>query len=139
MKFTRKYIVGIFAAMLSLALLASCSKDNNPAGTPAPSPSDTAPAAETPAQTPENEPEFGPDGRAFVGGALTERFTLKLVKPTQFNEAIFADYEGFFDEVGIDVEYIDALGQGVSLAQAVQTGIVDVFGSGHTNNIVLAR
>jgi ABC-type nitrate/sulfonate/bicarbonate transport system substrate-binding protein len=47
--------------------------------------------------------------------------------------------EGFFDGVGLDIEYIDSLPQNVSLAQAVQTGIVDVFGSGHTTNIVLAR
>jgi ABC-type nitrate/sulfonate/bicarbonate transport system substrate-binding protein len=84
-------------------------------------------------------PEAGPDGRSFVNGKLDKRFTLKLVRPTQFNEAIFADRRGFFDEVGIDVEYVGALPQGVSLAQAVQTGIVDMFGSGHTTNIVLAR
>ncbi|MDR1649331.1 MAG: ABC transporter substrate-binding protein, partial [Synergistaceae bacterium] len=84
-------------------------------------------------------PKAGPDGRSFVNGKLDKRFTLKLVKPIQYNEAIFADKQGFFDEVGIDVEYVGELPQGVSLAQAVQTGIVDVFGSGHTTNIALAR
>jgi ABC-type nitrate/sulfonate/bicarbonate transport system substrate-binding protein len=95
--------------------------------------------AATPASTPPTASEVGPDGRSFVNGKLNKRYTLKLVRPIQFNEAIFAEKQGFFDEVGIDVEYIGALPQGVSLAQAVQTGLVDVFGSGHTTNIALAR
>jgi ABC-type nitrate/sulfonate/bicarbonate transport system substrate-binding protein len=88
---------------------------------------------------PASEPEYGPDGIAFVDGKLTERFTLKLVRPTQFNDAIFAYEKGFYDEVGLDIEWLDVLPQNVSLAQAVQSGLVDVFGSGHTTNIVLAR
>jgi ABC-type nitrate/sulfonate/bicarbonate transport system substrate-binding protein len=91
------------------------------------------------AQTPATPTSVGPDGRSFVDGKLDKRYTLRLVRPTQFNEAIFADKQGFFDKVGIDVEYIGSLPQGVSLAQAVQTDIVDMFGSGHTTNIVLAR
>ncbi|MDR3277758.1 MAG: ABC transporter substrate-binding protein, partial [Oscillospiraceae bacterium] len=141
----KSILTTLLVILLAFSLLASCAKKTEtppaaspPAATTPPAP-EPSPDAEGDAPDPAPEPEYGPDGIAFADGKLTERFTLKIVKPTQFNEAIFADLEGFFDEVGIDVEYIGALPQNVSLAQAVQTGIVDVFGSGHTTNIVLAR
>ncbi len=151
----KKSIFTITAAMiLSVVLLTACDKTSDSPSAPTEAPASTdVPSGNTPTEAPGTsdgtpaeasgetaaEPEYGPDGIAFADGKLTERFTLKLVRPTQFNDAIFADLEGFYDEVGLDIEYIDSLPQNVSLAQAVQSGIVDVFGSGHTTNIVLAR
>jgi ABC-type nitrate/sulfonate/bicarbonate transport system substrate-binding protein len=132
------------ALVLVIGTLASCATTPaTPSTAPSAAPASEAPVAPAdpaaPAEPEAPAAEVGPDGRSFVDGKLNERYSLKLVTPTQFNEAIFADYEGFFDEVGIDVEFIGALPQNISLAQAVQTGIVDVFGSGHSTNIALAR
>jgi ABC-type nitrate/sulfonate/bicarbonate transport system substrate-binding protein len=150
----RSILAAILALTLLLALTASCGKSEPAATTPATPSVSASPEAtpSTPAQTTEPaeappeadtsaapEPEYGPDGIAFADGKLTERFTLTLVKPTQFNDAIFAYEKGFYDEVGLDIEFLGALPQNVSLAQATQTGIVDVFGAGHTTNIALAR
>lgn len=147
----KKQLSLIAAALATSFLLASCagsaasgtssaagsssgSASSDSASSASVSSSGSASSASAPDTT-----KAGPDGRTFIDGKLNKSYTLKLVKPTQFNEAIFADYEGFFKAVGLDVQYIGALPENISLAQAVATGMVDVFGSGHVTNIVNAR
>lgn len=134
----KKTLLHLSSTLLTLALLTSCGAEA-PSGEPAPSPSSGAPAAAGTSAPKTASAETGPDGRSFENYTLNKRYTLKVVKPTQYNEIIFADKQGFLNEVGLDVEYIGALPQNVSLAQAVSTGLVDVFGSGHATTIVNAR
>lgn len=135
----KKAISLALSALLSIAILAGCgasSRSANGSGSAA----STSAGAAAPASSQEaSKAAAGPDGRSFENGKLNNRYTIKVVKPTQYNEIIFADKEGFLDQVGLDIEYIGSLPQNVSLAQAVTTGLVDVFGSGHTTTIVNAR
>lgn len=139
----KKTLINALSLLLTIIVLTACGADS---ASKEPSPSTPAPATVAPtgtdaaSQSPKPESaEVGPDGRSFENFTLNERYTLRVVRPTQYNEIIFADRQGFLDEVGLDVEYIGALPQNVSLAQAVSTGLVDVFGSGHTTTIVNAR
>jgi len=75
----------------------------------------------------------------FVNGKLTKPFHLKVATPTDFNEFIIADKQGFFKEVGIIPEYTGVLPANVSLAQSVIKGDNDLFASGHVTTIASAR
>jgi ABC-type nitrate/sulfonate/bicarbonate transport system substrate-binding protein len=75
----------------------------------------------------------------FENGKLTKPFHLKIVTPTDFNEAIIAYKKGFFKEVGIIPEFTGVLPANVSLAQSVIKGDNDLFGSGHVTTIAQAR
>ena len=66
-------------------------------------------------------------------------FTLRAVTQTTFSETIVADELGFFADEGIQIEYIGALGQGVTQYQALEQGDIDVFTQGHLTDVGLAR
>jgi ABC-type nitrate/sulfonate/bicarbonate transport system substrate-binding protein len=68
-----------------------------------------------------------------------EKFKLRAVTQTTFSEFIIADRLGFFADEGIEIEYVGALGQGVSQNQAVVQGYIDVFTQGHPSSVGQAR
>jgi ABC-type nitrate/sulfonate/bicarbonate transport system substrate-binding protein len=66
-------------------------------------------------------------------------FTLRAVTQTTFSETIIADRLGFFEDEGIQIEYIGTLGQGISQYQALEQGDIDVFTQGHLADTAQAR
>jgi ABC-type nitrate/sulfonate/bicarbonate transport system substrate-binding protein len=81
----------------------------------------------------------GCEGKKQVSQEPGGKFKLRAVTQTTFSETIIADRLGFFAEEGIEIEYVGALGQGVSQYQAVDQGYIDVFTQGHPSAIGQAR
>jgi ABC-type nitrate/sulfonate/bicarbonate transport system substrate-binding protein len=84
------------------------------------------------------------ENNAGAGGNNTETgdddlFVLRAVTQTTFSETIIADRLGFFEDEGIKIEYIGALGQGITQMQALEQGDIDVFTQGHLTEVAQAR
>jgi ABC-type nitrate/sulfonate/bicarbonate transport system substrate-binding protein len=77
-----------------------------------------------------NEPAIGENGL----------FKLRVVtQTTAASETIIADRMGFFRDEGIEIEYVGALGQGVTQFQALAQGDIDVYTQGHFSDLAQAR
>ena len=67
------------------------------------------------------------------------KFKLRAVTQTTFSETIIADRLGFFADEGIEIEYVGALGRGITQFQAIELGEIDVFTQGHLTSVGQAR
>jgi ABC-type nitrate/sulfonate/bicarbonate transport system substrate-binding protein len=72
-------------------------------------------------------------------GASDEPFTLRVYTPTNYVEFVIADALGFFADEGIKLEYVGALGKGVTEFQLLEQGEVDAFLGGHPPGVAQAR
>jgi ABC-type nitrate/sulfonate/bicarbonate transport system substrate-binding protein len=68
-----------------------------------------------------------------------EPYKLRAVTQQTFSETIIADMLGFFADEDIEMEYIGALGTGVTQFQAIELGEIDVFTQGHLTEVAKAR
>ncbi|MDR3258645.1 MAG: ABC transporter substrate-binding protein [Fusobacteriaceae bacterium] len=67
-------------------------------------------------------------------------FNLRAVNPpVDYLEFVTAWELGFFEEEGINIEFIGSLPTGMKDLQAIEQGIIDVSYSGHPSNIAQAR
>jgi ABC-type nitrate/sulfonate/bicarbonate transport system substrate-binding protein len=81
----------------------------------------------------------GDSGAGSAGTGGSELFTLRAVTQTTFSETIIADKLGFFEDEGIQIDYIGTLGQGITQFQALEQGDIDVFTQGHLTEVAMAR
>ncbi|MDR1641977.1 MAG: ABC transporter substrate-binding protein [Clostridiales bacterium] len=113
-------ISGLLIALLLFSISGCASKE--PAAATAAS---QAPAAQAPAAEPE---------------AAKELFTLRVVDPPyDYLEFVTAWELGFFEDAGINIEFIGELSQGITNYQAIEQGIIDASYSGHPSNVAQAR
>jgi ABC-type nitrate/sulfonate/bicarbonate transport system substrate-binding protein len=71
--------------------------------------------------------------------ASQEPFTLRVITQSIFNEVIVADELGFFEDEGIEIEYVGTLPSGVTEFQLLEQGEIDSFISVHPPQVGQAR
>jgi ABC-type nitrate/sulfonate/bicarbonate transport system substrate-binding protein len=81
----------------------------------------------------------GCKGKKQVSQEPGGKFKLRAVTQTTFSETIIADRLGFFADEGIEIEYVGALGRGITQFQAIELGEIDVFTQGHLTSVGQAR
>jgi ABC-type nitrate/sulfonate/bicarbonate transport system substrate-binding protein len=117
--------LAITVTFLALALAACGSSGNSSNSSNSSSSGDSGAAAEA-------------SGDETASGEK-ELFELRMVTQTTNSETIIADRLGFFENEGIKAVFIGTLGQGVTQAQAIATGDIDVFTQGHITETAQAR
>jgi ABC-type nitrate/sulfonate/bicarbonate transport system substrate-binding protein len=130
-KLNRKAVISLLLA-LTFVVLAACSDSG--ASTPT-----NAPAATTAPGTTANAPDAG-DTSAVEPDAPKELFKLRVVDPPyDYLEFVTAWELGFFEEAGIEIEFVGELSSGLTNYQAIEQGIIDASYSGHPSGVAQAR
>ncbi|MDR3270073.1 MAG: ABC transporter substrate-binding protein [Peptococcaceae bacterium] len=73
------------------------------------------------------------------GSGEKEYFTLRVNTPTNLTEYNIADQMGFFEEEGIKLKYVGALGKGVTAFQLLEQGEIDAVMGSHPPQVAQAR
>jgi ABC-type nitrate/sulfonate/bicarbonate transport system substrate-binding protein len=74
-----------------------------------------------------------------IASAPQENFVIRAVTQTTFSETIVAYELGFFEDEGIEINFIGALGSGISQFQGIELGEIDLFTQGHLTSVGQAR
>jgi ABC-type nitrate/sulfonate/bicarbonate transport system substrate-binding protein len=117
--------VAIAGSLIVLAL-AGCVGSQNPGGRSAPQDQNTPQGGNETAETTAEKNE-------------EELFVLRVDTPTSFGAFVAADILGMFRDEGIGIEYVGALGKGVTAHQLIEQGETDFYGGGHPPEIAQAR
>ncbi|MDR2357167.1 MAG: ABC transporter substrate-binding protein [Oscillospiraceae bacterium] len=120
----------VISLLLTVSLLAIAGCSGGGSVTPSGSPAQDA--------APESAPPSGSDGGA--GGGEPELFTLRVIDPPyDYLEFVTAWELGFFEDAGIDIEFVGTLATGLTNYQAMEQGIIDASYNGHPSDVAQAR
>jgi ABC-type nitrate/sulfonate/bicarbonate transport system substrate-binding protein len=124
-RFNIKTVLSLLLALTLVFALAACSGKG-------------AGSASTP--TPDSGASAGGTPDAGASGGSKEPFTLRVVDPpVDYLEFVTAWELGFFEDEGINIEFVGSLESGLTDYQAIEQGIIDASYSGHPSGVAQAR
>ncbi|MDR1589273.1 MAG: ABC transporter substrate-binding protein [Oscillospiraceae bacterium] len=131
-----KTTVSLLLAAILLALAGCSGGGSAPSDSASPSPTQSdAPETATASASAQPSQSAEPDA-----DAEKEPFTLRVVDPPyDYLEFVTAWELGFFEDAGINIEFVGSLSTGLTDYQAIEQGIIDASYSGHPSGVAQAR